>query len=175
MNKGIKMATGEFLWFMNAGDKIYDETTLSKIQHALQENPDAEVVYGQSLIIDENDNPKGERHKIAPKNLTHKSLLNGLVVCHQSIIVKKNIAPYYDLQYRVSADYDWTNHVLSKSKQNVYIDDYLSLFMVAGLSTVQRKKSWKERYFIMRKHFGLPQTLYAHLKIILIYPFTRKY
>jgi glycosyltransferase involved in cell wall biosynthesis len=175
MNKGIGLAKGDFLWFMNAGDKIYEPTTLSKLQHAIEENPDADLFYGQSLSIDENNKPLGERRKIAPKKLTKKSLLHGLVVCHQSIIEKKNIAPHYDLQYKVSADYDWTNKVLAKSKKNLYIDEYLSRFMVAGLSSVQRKKSWEERYYIMKKHFGITQTLWAHLKIVLKYPFTRKY
>ena len=175
MNKGIDMATGDFLWFINAGDKVYDAGTLSQIQTAISENPDADVIYGQSLIIDEDDQPLGERHKVAPKKMTYKNLLNGLVVCHQSIIVRKIITPHYDLQYKVSADYDWTNKVLRKSKGNIYINDYLSRFMVAGLSAVQRKRSWKERYAIMKKHFGLPLTLWAHLKIVLKYPFTRKY
>lgn len=175
MNKGIDMATGDFLWFMNAGDKIYDVETLSQIQTAISENPESDVIYGQSLIIDEDDQPLGERHKVAPKVLIRKSLLNGLVVCHQSIVVRKTIAPHYDLQYKVSADYDWTNKVLRKSKGNIYINDYLSRFMVAGLSAVQRKRSWKERYEIMKKHFGVIPTLWAHLKIVIKYPFTRKY
>ena len=175
MNKGIKMAAGEFVWFMNAGDKIYDYTIVQKISDSIQKNPQCDVVYGQSLIIDENDNPLGERHKIAPKVLKKKSLLNGLVVCHQSILARKSIVPYYDLQYRVSADYDWVCKVLSISKGNHYMDQYISAFMISGFSSVHRKKSWKERYFIMKKHFGLPKTLCAHLKIMLKYPFTRKY
>ena len=175
MNKGIDLAKGNFLWFMNAGDQINDTTTLSKIQLAIQKNQDTDVIYGQSLMIDENNNPLGERHKIAPENLSKKSLLHGLVVCHQSIIVKKSIAPYYDLQYRVSADYDWTIKVLSKSKKNVYIEDYLSRFMVMGFSSIKRKKSLKERFVIMKKHFGIVQTLWAHFKILSKYPFTRKY
>lgn len=175
MNKGIDLASGDFLWFMNAGDKIYNIETLAKIQEAISKNPDADVVYGQSLIIGEDDQPLGERHKVAPKVLTRKSLLNGLVVCHQSIIVRKTIAPHYDLQYKVSADYDWTVKVISKSRKNVYIDDYLSRFMVAGLSAVQRKRSWKERLHIMRTHFHTFPTLWAHLKIAAKYPFTKKY
>ena len=175
MNKGIDMATGDFLWFMNAGDKIFSPTTLEIIQKAMQQNPEADIFYGQSLMIDENDQPLGERHKIAPKKLTKNCLLNGLVVCHQSIIVRKNIVSHYDLQFKISADYDWVVKVLAQSKQNVYIDDYLSKFMIAGLSSVQRKKSWEERYFIMKKHFGFLRTLWAHTKIILKYPFARKY
>ena len=175
MNKGIDLAKGEFLWFMNAGDKIFNSNTLLKLQHAIVENPNADIFYGQSLVIDSNDNLLGKRHKIAPEILTKKSLLNGLVVCHQSIIVRKTIAPYYDLQYKISADYDWTIKSLSRSKKNLYLNESLSRFMVAGISSLQRKTSWKERFYIMKKHYGLTQTLWAHLKIVLKYPFTRKY
>lgn len=175
MNKGMRMATGDFVWFMNAGDKIYDENTVACILESLKTNPDSDVIYGQSLIIDENDRPLGERHKIAPKVLTRKSLLNGLVVCHQSILVRKSIAPEYDLSYKISADYDWTCKVLAVSKKNLYIDNYLSRFMTSGVSDVHRKKSWAERYEIMKKHFGLCATLWAHFKIIVRYPFTVKH
>lgn len=174
MNKGLHLAKGDFVWFINAGDKIYDNTTMQKIVDAIDANPDSDVIYGQSLIINEDESVRGERHKIAPKVLTRKSLLNGLVVCHQSILVKKAIAPDYDLQYRISADYDWVCKVLAISKLNCYIDDYISRFMTAGVSTQQRKKAWIERYHIMKKHFGLLSTLWAHFKIILKYPYTRK-
>jgi len=174
MNKGMHLAHGDFVWFINAGDKIYDADTMQKVIDTIDSNPNCNVVYGQSIIIDEEDNIRGERHKIAPKNLEFKSLLNGLVVCHQSILVRKTIAPDYDIQYRISADYDWVCKVLAKSKQNCYIDDYISRFMIAGVSAQQRKKSWLERYHIMKKHFGFFPTLWAHLIIILKYPFSHK-
>lgn len=175
MNKGIHLASGDFVWFMNAGDKIYDAHTVAIILENLKNDPDVDVVYGQSLMIDGEDCPLGERHKIAPKVLTRESLLKGLVVCHQSILVRKSIAPDYDLSYRVTADYDWTCKVMKVSKRNLYIDDYLSRFMTSGISSSQRKKALKERFLIMKKHFGLCKTLWAHFKIIVHYPFTVKY
>ncbi len=175
MNKGITFANGNYIWFMNAGDKIHNNNTLKIIEATLAKNQDAIVIYGQSLMINQNDRALGERHKIAPPNLNLKHMLNGLVVCHQSIIVKRDKAPLYDLQYRIASDYDWVIKILNHSKSNVYINDYLSDFMIAGTSSVHRKKAWKERYFIMKKHFGLCKTLWAHFKIILKYPFTKKY
>lgn len=174
MNKGLHLAHGDFVWFINAGDKIYDDTTMQTVVDTIDNNSFCDVVYGQSIIIDEEDNIRGERHKIAPKNLTKKSLLNGLVVCHQSILVRKNIAPDYDIKYRISADYDWVCKVLTKSRQNCYIDKYISRFMIAGVSAQQRKKSWLERYDSMKKHFGFPATCWAHLKIITKYLFSKK-
>lgn len=175
MNKGLHKATGDFVWFINAGDKLYDENTLQTVVDKINAYSDCDVVYGQTLIIGEDEKPLGDRNKLAPSVLNKKSLLNGLVVCHQSILVRKSIAPDYDTQYKITADYDWTCNVLSCSRRNCFIDEYISRFMVAGVSTQQRKKSWLERYRIMKKQFGLFRTLLAHLKIIVCYPFTRKY
>jgi glycosyltransferase involved in cell wall biosynthesis len=176
MNKAINLAKSDFVWFINAGDKIYSPETLQQVVDAIDQNPDADVFYGQSIIIGQNDEILGERHRIAPVKLTKKSLLDGLVVCHQSVIVRRNIAPQYDLQYRLTADYDWMCRVLDASRKNVYIDGYLSKFQTAGLSSQRRKQSLKERFVIMKRHFGLLPTLWSHLRILLKYPFvTRKH
>lgn len=174
MNKGLRMATGDFVWFVNAGDRIFDGTIAQKVTDAFVANEQADVVYGQTQIIDQNGTPCGERHKIAPKDLQFKSLLNGLVVCHQSIVVRRSVAPNYNLQYHYSADYDWVCGALKQSRGNVYIDGYMSKFMISGISAKNRKASWGERYKIMRRHFGLVRTLAAHFVIVLKYPFSRQ-
>lgn len=175
MNKAIDLAKGDFVWFINAGDKIYSSRTLQQVVDAIEQNPDADVVYGQTIIIGQEDEVLGERHRIAPTNLTKKSLLDGLVVCHQSVIVRRSIAPQYDLGYKLTADYDWMCRVLDASRKNVYIDDYLSKFQTAGLSSQRRKQSLKERFVIMKRHFGLLPTLWSHVRILVKYPFvTRK-
>jgi len=175
MNKGIDLATGDFVWFVNAGDLIYEEHTIQNIVNAYAKAPMSDIIYGQSLIIDEHGKALGERHKIAPKQLTKNDLLQGLVVCHQSILVKKTIVPKYDLKYKICADYDWTIRAVEKSKVNHYVDQYISKFLIAGVSSQQRKKAWIERFNIMKKEFGWCKTILAHLIIILKYPFTRKY
>ena len=176
MNKALKLAEGEFVWFINAGDKVYSTDTFQQVVDAIDRNPEADVVYGQAVIIGQDDEVLGERHRIAPANLTKKSLLDGLVVCHQSVVVRRSIAPQYDLQYKLTADYDWMCRVLEVSRKNVFIDGYLSKFQTAGLSSQRRKQSLKERYVIMKRHFGLFPTLWSHLHILLKYPFvTRKH
>ena len=176
MNKGLERAQGDFVWFINSGDKIYDDATLQRIVDAMEAAPDADVVYGQSLIIDPDDRVLGERHRIAPARLTKRSLLDGLVVCHQSILARRTLAPRYDLQYKLTADYDWVCRLLDASRRNLYIDAYLSRFMSAGLSSQKRKQSLKERFVIMRRQFGLLPALWSHLRILLKYPFvTRKH
>lgn len=175
MNKGIDMAKGDYVWFVNAGDQLYDSHTIETIEKHLSVAPDSDVVYGQTMIVNEAGECLGERAKRAPHDLSFNSLLKGMVVCHQSILVKRSLASHYDLSYRISADFDWECRALKVSHRNCYVDGYLSRFLSAGISSKQRKKSWKERFSIMVKHFGWIRTISAHLVIVLKYPFSKKY
>lgn len=175
MNKGIAKATGDFVWFMNAGDQIYDTETLQKVQDLLEIEPECDFIYGQSIMIDEDGKELGERHKIAPKVLHVNHFLNGLVVCHQSVIVRKDITPTYNLNYAIASDYDWMIRTFKRSSCRGYIDQYLSKFQIAGVSSQKRKQAWKERFVVMKNHFGIIKCLWAHFLIIVRYPFSLKY
>jgi len=174
MNKALELATGDFVWFINAGDKLFDSRSVQTVQDAYLSKPSCDVLYSQALVIDENDQIIGERHKRAPIEMNFRSLLNGLVVSHQAIVVKRSLAPQYNLKYRISADYDWVCRILRRSQLNVYIPGNIALFQTGGLSSQKRSQSWCERYSIMRVHFGWFKTIMAHILIILKYPFTQK-
>lgn len=173
MNKGIAQAKGDFLWFINAGDEIYATDTLANIVAAATEYTD--IMYGKACIVNTVGQKVSEHHKTTPPNLRLVHLLNGLVVSHQAIIVRRSIVANYDTTYRICADYDWVIKCVRDSRQNVYIDDYLCKFLIGGVSRTQRQRAWKERFLIMRAHFGLWRTLWAHFLIALKYPFSIKY
>lgn len=176
MNKGIHRATGDFLWFINAGDEIFDNQTLqSVLVEGQRSKVEADIIYGKVAIVNEAGEKVSEHHKKTPADLQRRSLLNGLVVSHQAILVRRTIAADYDLQYRITADYDWVIKAVSRSKKNVYIDAYIAKFLTAGVSSQQRKKAWKERFTIMVRHYGILATLWAHFLIVLKYPFSIKY
>ena len=173
MNKGIQRAKGDFVWFINAGDEIYAPETLAHVVAAATD--DTDIVYGKACIVNAEGVKVSEHHKPTPPNLQRKHLLNGLVVCHQAILVRRSIAKPYDLQYRICADYEWVLKAVSASRKNTYLDEYVCKFLTEGVSKKQRKRAWKERFHIMRAHFGLLQTLWAHFLIALKYPFSIKY
>ena len=172
MNKGLQRAQGDFVWFMNAGDELYAPDTLARIAAVAA---DADIIYGKASIVNAAGLKVSEHHKPTPPDLQRRHLLNGLVVSHQAILVRRTLAPDYDTRYRVAADYDWVLRAVTASRRNTYIDDYLCKFLTEGVSARQRKRAWHERFLIMRRHFGLPATLWAHLLIALRYPFSIKY
>lgn len=165
MNKGIRLAKGEYIWFINSGDKLYNNQTISTIESIIQQNSSPDILYGETVIIDENDNEIGLRRLKTPTNLNSKSLFNGLVVCHQSFIIKRNIASEYNLKYKIAADYDWVLRGLKNSKTVINSNLILSKYLDNGFSKNNIPKALKERFGIMAKEFGWFRTAFKHIAI----------
>jgi hypothetical protein len=98
-----------------------------------------------------------------------------MVVCHQSFIVRRDIAPLYDLQYRYVSDIDWVIKSLKAAKSCQNTGLILSQFAQGGISTKYRNASLKERWRVMKKHYGIWVTILTHINIIIKAPFTRGY
>jgi glycosyltransferase involved in cell wall biosynthesis len=166
MNKGLKMATGEYVWFINAGDEIFGQQTLGQlINRTTRTAPD--ILYGETMIIDEHGKEIGMRRKTAPEKLTWKSLKQGMVVCHQSFIPRRFIAPYFDLNYKYSSDIDWEIKCLKKARNIDNTKLILSRFLDGGQSKSTIIPSLKERFSIMVKNYGPVLSVVNHIPIVL--------
>jgi glycosyltransferase involved in cell wall biosynthesis len=164
MNKGLQRATGDYVWFINAGDKIHSADAVRQMVSLLQKDtalPD--IIYGETAVIDDKGKTLGLRRLKTPERLTWKSFRMGMRVSHQSFIVKRTIAPLFDLQYRYSSDFDWCIRCMKEAKTIFNTRMILSDFLDGGLSTIQRKTSLKERYRIMCHYYGKPATMLLHL------------
>lgn len=175
MNKGLLKATGDYVWFINAGDTLCNSDIVQHVVSLISKKsvlPD--IIYGETNIIDENGNSLGMRRLKAPKKLTWKSFRMGMLVCHQSFITKRSIAPLYDLTYRYSADFDWCIRCMKDSSRIYNTGITLSNFMDGGVSTSQRKISLKERYDIMCRYYGKISTSLLHIWFAIRF-YTAKY
>lgn len=164
MNKGLQKATGDYVWFINAGDSLHTSDIVQRVATLVQKKkalPD--IIYGETTIVDEEGRSLGLRRLKAPKKLTWKSFRMGMLVCHQSFITKRSIAPLYDLTYRYSADFDWCIRCLKDSRKIYNTRLILSNFMDGGVSSTQRKDSLRERYEIMCRYYGKISTSLLHV------------
>ena len=165
MNKGITRARGRYLIFLNAGDRFADDTVLARIAMLTADKPG--VIYGQTQLVDADGNVVGKRHLTAPRKLTADSFLNGMVVCHQAFVARRDLVPEYDLQYKFSADYDWCIKVLKKSTVNVYVGkEPIISYLADGMTTRHHRDSLWERYHIMCHHYGTARAILRHLGFI---------
>lgn len=168
MNKGIALAKGKYLWFMNAGDAFFDTTTLEKVALIIQ-STNADAVFGEVERVNLQGQRLGSRHHATPKALTWKSFKYGMNVSHQSFAIKKSLAPMYNLNYRICADIDWMIAGLKNCHNVVNVGFTTSLFLVDGLSSKKYKQSWKERFAIFNKYYGVLGNCLNHVVIVLNY------
>ncbi|GIV39025.1 MAG: hypothetical protein KatS3mg033_0825 [Thermonema sp.] len=154
--------------FLNAGDTLYAPDTL---QQVFEKQPPADIYYGDVMVVDAWYRPLGLRSEVTPhklpKNLHWKSLRFGMVVSHQAFIVRRSIAPHYDLMHPYSSDIDWVIRCLKRARKVVHTGQVIANFQVGGFSYKNRLPSLIDRFKVFRKHYGLLPTIGAHLYIAL--------
>ena len=163
MNKGLQHATGDYVWFLNAGDTLHDNNTVARLLSLITNHESPDILYGETDIVNSNGEFIAHRRLKAPKKLNWKSFKMGMLVSHQSFIVTREIAPLYNLQYRYSADVDWCIRCMKDARSihnsHLILSDYLN----EGMTTANRKASLKERFSIMVNFYGWWPTVVRHL------------
>ena len=159
MNKGLAAAKGDYVIFMNSGDEFYDECTVEAVFASAD---DADIYYGETEMIDGNGQSLGQRRHKAPKKFSWRSFKYGMSVSHQAIYVKRALAEPYDRQYELSSDIDWILRIAKKAKTIVNVNRYVAKYLVGGMSKKKHRQSLKERFDIMKKHYGLLPTVFNH-------------
>ncbi|WP_270570170.1 glycosyltransferase family 2 protein [Bacteroides eggerthii] len=100
MNKGARLARGEWINYMNAGDSFYATTTLQEVfSHKITDN--VGVVYGDTLQIFDFGSGIAKASDYMKDNQI-------MPFCHQSCFVKTKLMKEYqfDLTYQIVADHD---------------------------------------------------------------------
>jgi glycosyltransferase involved in cell wall biosynthesis len=167
MNKGLKMAKGDFVFFLNAGDCFFDNNVLEKLATLI--SPDTDVLYGETMLVDDTRKHIGTRSLLTvqklPQHLTWKSMRRGMVVCHQAFFAARRIAPEY-ISNNLAADIDWVIQCLKKANTVVNSNIIISEYLMGGVSKKRHNQSLKDRYYVLKKHFGFLPNLLNHGRIL---------
>lgn len=170
MNKALDMATGDYILYLNAGDTLASDTTLSDIARDIEGlDPMPAVIYGNTLITDMEGHILRERRLQPPEKLSWRSFQQGMLVCHQAFYARLDIAREcpYDLRYHYSADVDWCIRVMKDAaRQHLPLFNtrrVVAHYLEEGLTTANHQASLRERFNVMRRHYGLPTTLLMHI------------
>ncbi len=107
MNKGIKLANGEWINFMNSGDFFFNDQVLEELGKIDTHGFDA--MYGSCKKVYDS----GIEKVVNPLDIN--KLPKGMVFSHQSLFVKTSIhkARIFDDSFRLSADYDFIYYLFN--------------------------------------------------------------
>jgi glycosyltransferase involved in cell wall biosynthesis len=165
MNKGLALATGDYVLFMNSGDEIYSANTVAKVFSS--NATAADIYYGETEMYNERWESLGQRRHQAPENFSWKSFKYGMSVSHQAIYIKRSLTTPYDLSYKYSADIDWIINAAKRASLIVNTHMYVAKYLVGGISKQKHMESLKERFHILSNHYGFFPNLLNHLIIAL--------
>ncbi|MFI5158285.1 MAG: glycosyltransferase family 2 protein [Sphingobacteriales bacterium] len=162
MNKGLALATGDYVIFMNSGDEFYDADTVAAVFASAD---DADIYYGETEMIDSVGQSLGQRRHKAPKQFTWRGFNLGMSISHQAIYIKRSLIEPYDRRYQLSADIDWIIRAAKKAKIIVNVNRYVAKYLIGGMSKTKHRQSLAERFDIMKRHYGLVPTIFNHFII----------
>lgn len=162
MNKGLTLATGDYILFMNSGDEIYASDTVENI---FSSATDADIYYGETEMFNEDWKSIGQRRHKAPESFIWKDFKYGMSISHQAIYIRRSLTEFYDPQYKLSADIDWIIKAAKKAVKIVNTRMYVAKYLVGGMSKKKHRQSLIERFHIFSKHYGLIPNVFNHAVI----------
>lgn len=156
MNKGIDLATGDFLLFLNANDKLYDDKVFQLVADTLNKNPEVKLLFGDVEIIDKDNN---QDYIKTYENMLNKYnfLFSGL--CHQGTYYSRDLFNdygKYSTEYKICADWEFNIRCVIKNKvKNFYLNSTLAKFQLGGYSSnsIAGKNMRIEKNIITKKYY----------------------
>ncbi len=151
MNKGISVASGSFINFMNAGDSFYSNDVLTDIAKELISH-DNEIIYG-NVVYERQDGT------VYIDDKSRKRSANIYEINHQSCFYRLGLHEKYGLysmKYPISADFLFLNRVIKKSDHNpLKVNVSVVKYDETGFSRINIIKHQIEKIKISIELYGL--------------------
>jgi len=145
MNKGIKVAKGDYLQFLNSGDWLYDDTSLERcFSHPFT----SDIVYGDFYFVKRD----GQMVKSCFPNPLTLSYLYHYSLGHNASFIKRELLQeeLYDERYRIVSDWAFFLKQALKNCGFKYIDEIVSCFDTSGVSSLNKELVNKERETVIK-------------------------
>jgi len=163
MNKGIRLAAGEYLLFLNGGDCLADRETLGAVVPEL----DSDIVYGDQHILSRDGSINVKRY---PDSLPRNFLLKNMMP-HQSVFLRRRLFEQYGLYntfFKVAGDYDVFVRLLHVHRVSCrHVRRVISVFRTDGISCDKTRRMLRklENHHIRKKYFPIYQFGFKSLKM----------
>ena len=151
MNKGIRMATGEYVEFLNSGDCLASEDVVARMYEALEKAGSPSILYGNML----KDMPDGHILKdrgFAGREIPFLAFYQGTLNHSPAFIRRSLFDKYglYDESLKIVSDWKWfLQAIILGEERPVYADIDVTLFDMHGISETAPESARKERRAVL--------------------------
>ncbi len=180
MNKGMGLATGDFLLFLNAGDYLVDGDVISKVVENIDKDGGSCDIYFGNII---SEDPATMARYQPPNRLKNINSLKLFfwTVPHAAAFIKKDALTKvggYDESFKIASDYDFfvKAFVAQKIKFN-HVSLNVSVFQTGGISSDPRNSDLlkNENLTIIKKYYGtFPAFIYNIAPVLVVLRFIYK-
>lgn len=163
MNKGIRMATGDYIQILNSGDMLAADDVEERMSAFLssQASPQPSIFYGNMVKCF----PDGRRMRdrcFAGQDITFLGMFTG-TLNHNPAWIRRDLFEkygYYDESLKIVSDWKWyMQAIILGEEKPVYVDMDVTLFDMTGISETNKVLDKKEREKVLAELF--PQTILA--------------
>lgn len=135
MNRGVDRATGDYVFFLNAGDRLFNEHVIEDVASYIGDEKNA-IYYGKVYQVYA-DGMKVMEDFSKHTETQEEKLISGGMPCHQCIFSPRKILAEHNFieEYKMRADYEWLLYSVSKGYHCKYIPITISYYGATGMSS----------------------------------------
>lgn len=160
MNQALEEASGDYIYFLNCGDYLYDEHVLEGIAQAIDEHKLTPSDAGKPirpLVIYGDIYDRIGKTRVASNPVIDEFACFRNVPCHQACIYDRKMLLMhpFQIEYRVRADYEQFLWCINIAQANtVYLDIIVASYMGGGFSESRgnRRQSAREHRAIVENY-----------------------
>lgn len=141
MNKGLAMASGDWVLFLNAGDVLADSSVLTRVFS--QDVSKFDVIFGDWIA-------NYLSFRVARHAGSAENLWQGMIFSHQSLLIRTLLVKPagFRVQYKIGADYEMVTRLFFSGKQFHYFPGPISVTEAYGISHRQMYAAAREHRLI---------------------------
>jgi len=166
MNKGIALARGEWINFMNCGDRFVSADVLNFF---LEKNYEADIIFGDAIV-------QYPSFEATFKKVPLASMWQRIPFCHQASFTKATLLKQwnFNLQYKLSSDFDFIYRAYLNHKKFLYINKVICLFDFKTGATIKNalKSIYERRDAVLSQNFSVTKWFYFNFLILYFYLIT---
>lgn len=159
MNKAVALARGDYLYFLNADDRLADAWVLERVHAALDAQRQPDLLVGRVLFASGHGRQLRDYAHLTPRNIVYDSL------CHQAVFARRDLFERFggfDTGYRLAADFDWLVRVVRGGARVHGLALTVAEFAAGGAHQRALQATQREMLRIRRAHVAPGERVWTH-------------